>query len=177
MSGAWGVFALFVIPVGGGIPAGVAFGRYHGVAWPAMELLYFLSDVLLASVFEPLMRWILRASRRVPALDRFKQSLKNYVLAVLRLYGPSGGPFALILIAFAVDPMTGRAATHAAGHGVVAGWAMAIAGDMLYFTLIMASTLWLNSILGSGVEAATIVTVAMFAIPYLIQKRRESRAA
>lgn len=175
-SPAWQVFLLFTIPIGGGIPAGVALARYRGLPWPEMEAIYFLSDVLLALAFEPVMRAVLAAMRRNPALDRVKQVLKHYVLTVVRLYGPSGGPLALVVITFASDPMTGRAATHAAGHGFLTGWALAIAGDMLYFSLIMASTLWLSAWLGSGIKAAIAVTAAMFAIPYFIQRWRMRRA-
>ncbi len=54
-------------------------------------------------------------------------------------------PLALIMIAFGVDLMTGRASALAAGHGFVAGWAIAIAGDLLSFGVIAISTLRLNA--------------------------------
>jgi hypothetical protein len=41
--------------------------------------------------------------------------------------------------------MTGRAAAKAAGHGFLPGWAIAITGDMIYFVVLMASTLWLQA--------------------------------
>jgi len=53
--------------------------------------------------------------------------------SVAHFSGTGAGPFALVMIAFGVDPMTGRATALAAGHGFVTGWALAIAGDMLYF--------------------------------------------
>ena len=49
------------------------------------------------------------------------------------------------MIAFGVDPMTGRAAALANGHGFVGGWAVAIAGDMLYYAVIAFTTLQLNA--------------------------------
>ncbi|HEX4047025.1 MAG TPA: hypothetical protein VH309_04295, partial [Elusimicrobiota bacterium] len=91
------------------------------------------------------------------------------------LYGTTGGPFTLILIAFGVDPMTGRAAAAAAGHGFVSGWTLAITGDMLYFTVIMASTLWLNSILGDGRITTAAILVLMFVAPLLIRRWKERR--
>ncbi len=76
----------------------------------------------------------------------------------------------LIMIAFGVDPMTGRAAALAQGHGFITGWAVAIAGDMIFFSLIMASTLWLNDYLGDGTWAAVIIMMLMLVIPPLIRR-------
>ena len=47
-----------------------------------------------------------------------------------------------------LDPTAGRAAAAAAGHGFVPGWTLAIIGDMIYFVLLMASTLWVSSVVG-----------------------------
>ena len=172
MSGWWGVLTLFLIPVGGGIPAGVLLARAHGVDWPAMELLYFVSDVILALVFEPVMRAMIAGARRHHALARVAAAMKESVRRTTSAYGTAGGPLALILIAFGVDPMTGRSAAHAAGHGFLSGWALAITGDMMYFTVIMVSTLWLNSVLGDGTWTMLVILVAMFAVPELIHRWR-----
>jgi hypothetical protein len=169
-NGSGGTLWLFLIPFGGGIPAGVLFARSRGIGWPLMEALYCVSDVMLACVFEPVMRLILNAARTKPRLARVTDALRTAVRQTTALYGTTGGPFALILIAFGVDPMTGRAAAAAAGHGPVSGWAIAIAGDMLYFTLIMASTLWLNAILGDGRWTTGTILVLMFVVPLLIRR-------
>jgi hypothetical protein len=42
------VLLLFLLPVGGGIPAGVLMARSQGLAWPVTAGLYLVSDVLLA---------------------------------------------------------------------------------------------------------------------------------
>jgi hypothetical protein len=68
--------------------------------------------------------------------------------------------------------MTGRAATIFAGHGFLTGWALAIAGDMLYFMVLMVSTLWLNQLLGDGTWTIVIITVAMLVVPALIRRWR-----
>ena len=87
------------------------------------------------------------------------------------LYGaPDAGPLLLIGIAFGVDPMTGRAAAAAAGHGFLAGWAFAIAGDMLYYAVIAAATLRLSAWLGNPEQAIGLVLGAMFLLPLLIGK-------
>lgn len=169
-SGAWGVLWLFLVPVGGGIPAGVLLGRYRGVGWPVMEVLYLISDAILACLFEPVMRFIIKKSRSSPPLAQALKAVKQAILKMTAVYGTSGGPFTLILIAFGVDPMTGRAAAHAAGHGFLSGWTLAIAGDMIYFSVIMASTLWLNSILGDGRVTTIAIMALMFGAPLLIQR-------
>ncbi len=169
----WGaVLMLFVIPVGGGIPAGVLLARNRGIGWPAMEFLYFVSDVLLACTFEPVMRLMIAGARQVPALAKVTSILRDFVRKTTASYGTKGGPITLILIAFGVDPMTGRAATRAAGHGFLSGWALAITGDMMFFTLIMVSTLWLNSILGDGTKTMVIILVLMMVLPSLIKRWR-----
>jgi hypothetical protein len=79
------------------------------------------------------------------------------------------GPLSLVMIAFGVDPMTGRASALAAGHGFVAGWAIAIAGDMLYFAVIAITTLRLNSYIHNPNTTMLIVLAAMFLVPMLIR--------
>ena len=174
-AGSWGVLSLFLIPVGGGIPAGVLLARSRGIGWPAMEVLYLVSDVILACAFEPVMHLVSAAAKRVPRLARVTDALRRVTRQTTDLYGSTGGPFTLIMIAFGVDPMTGRAAAAAAGHGFVSGWTLAITGDMIYFTVIMASTLWLNSILGDGRVTTAVILVLMFVAPLLIRRWKNRR--
>src|SRR6185503_12039372 len=54
--GVLGTFLLFLVPIGGGIPAGVLMARHWGVSIPVMTFLYFVSDMVLACVFEPMLR-------------------------------------------------------------------------------------------------------------------------
>ena len=54
------VFMLFLLPVGGGIPAGVLLARANGLSWPVTAGLYFVSDVVLAVAFEPVLRLLQR---------------------------------------------------------------------------------------------------------------------
>lgn len=174
-AGAWGVLSLFLIPVGGGIPAGVLLARKTGIHWPMMELLYLISDVILAFVFEPIMLLLAKAARRSERLARFAQAYRESLKRTTARYGTAAGPLALITIAFGVDPMTGRTAAAAAGHGFVSGWALAITGDMIYFTVIMVSTLSLNSVLGDGTATTAIILLAMFLLPSL-RRRSEAEA-
>ena len=88
-------------------------------------------------------------------------------------YG-GAGPFALIMIAFGVDPMTGRAAAAAAGHGFIAGWAIAITGDMIYFAVIMVATLRLNSVLDDPNRTMAGILAAMFLLPIIVRRLKSA---
>jgi hypothetical protein len=175
--GAWGVLLLFMVPVGGGIPAGVLMASSRGIGWPLMLALYFVSDVVLACVFEPFLRLMMIAGRALPFLRRFADLLRRWVQWTAKGYGTAGGPLALVLVSFAVDPMTGRAATVAAGHGFIPGWAMAITGDMFYFALLMVSTLSLNAVLGDQRLVVGVMLFVMFVLPSLLRRRVEARGA
>lgn len=164
------VLAAFCIPFGSGIPAGVILADTYKLGWVVTSILYFISDILLACVFEPLMLLFIRYTKDSEFTKRF---IEQYKMTLERLgfhAGLSPSWYSLVVLSFGVDPMTGRAVAHAAGYGFISGWAFAICGDMIFFALIMISTLWLNSLLGDGTIAALIVMAAMFAIPPLIRK-------
>lgn len=168
------VLKLFLLPVGGGIPAGVLLARDQGLAWPLTAGLYLVSDVALAVMFEPVLRVLAALLVRVPLLARFGAALKAATArSVAHISGTSTGPLALVMVAFGVDPMTGRATALAAGHGFVAGWAFAIAGDMLYFAVIALTTLKLNSYFKDPNTTMLIVLGAMFLVPMLVRKFRD----
>ena len=141
-----------------------------------MTVLYFVSDVVLAFVFEPLALLVIFASKRWPFLVRLTEAFRKSTRKSIERHGLNPGPFQLVMIAFGVDPMTGRSAALAAGHGFITGWAIAILGDMIFFFILMGSTLWLNSILGDGTWTAVIIMVAMMIVPPLIRRFR-GRAA
>jgi hypothetical protein len=166
------VLTLFLIPWGGGIPAGVILGKTRGLEWPLMTGLYFISDVILACVFEPLMLLFIKAAKHSPRLLRWVEAYKKSLEKSGFKQALSPRPLSLIVLSFGVDPMTGRAAARAAGHGFISGWALAICGDMFFFMLIMGSTLWLNSLLGDGTWAAVIIMVAMMVVPGLVRRLR-----
>jgi hypothetical protein len=171
------VFLLFLIPGGGGIPGGVLLAQKYNIAWPVMMLLYFISDWVLAAIFDPVMHFLIRLGRRTqaPILLRMGEVFQKTVQRSIAHFGHSTGPLALILIAFGVDPMTGRLAAASVGHGFLTGWLIAIAGDMIFFTILMASTLWLNSVLGDGTATMLIILGFMIALPIAIRRFRAWR--
>jgi hypothetical protein len=174
----WDVFMLFAVPIGGGIPAGVLLAQSKGIGWLAMTTLYFISDVALALVFEPFMILVGFLAKHLHLLARFMEKLKEITNKTIATYGPNPGPFLLVMISFGVDPMTGRAAALTRGHSFLTGWAIAIMGDMMFFGVIMVSTIWLHDILGDGTWTAIIIVVLMIGIPALVRclKTRFSKA-
>ena len=172
------ILKLFLIPVGGGIPAGVLLARANAVAWPVTTLIYLVSDVILALVFEPVLRALALVCGKIAFLSRIGAAVKAAnARNAATFQGTATGPLALILIAFGVDPMTGRASALAAGHGFVAGWAFAIAGDMLYFGVIAYSTLCLDRYIKDPETTTFIVLALMFLLPMAVRRVRARRAA
>ena len=169
----WDVLLIFLIPFGGGIPGGVMLAQSRGIAWPTMMFLYLLSDVILAFAFEPTMHLLIKYGKNVPILVRMGEVMKLVIAKTMEHYGNSSGIFALIMIAFGVDPMTGRAVALAAGHGIIMGWIVAITGDMIYFSLLMVSTLWLKSIIGDGTSTMIIIFIFMMIFPIALRRIQE----
>ncbi len=169
----WEVLVLFLIPIGGGIPAGVVVAQHYGLHWSVTMVLYAISDVILACLFEPLMLLFLKMSGHSPWFQKFRAALAKSTNKTVARYGIKPGPFALIMITFGTDPMTGRSVAKAAGHGFITGWALTIAGDMLFFTVLMVSTLWLNHVLGDGTLAALVITLAIVFFPSIVKKLRK----
>jgi hypothetical protein len=170
------VLMLFLLPVGGGIPAGVLLAQARGLGWPVTAGLYLVSDVILALAFEPVLRLLLAWGRRVPALARFGAATRAAMArSVARVSGTGAGPCTLVLIAFGVDPMTGRAAALAAGYGVLSGWSFAIAGDLFYYAVIAMATLRLNAYFHDPSLVIMIVLGAMIAVPMLIRRKPATR--
>lgn len=169
------VLLLFILPFGGGIPAGVLLARAKGLSWAVTGGLYVLSDVLLALTFEPLLRGFVALAHRVPALARFGAALKETMARSAATFAPGAGPVALVMLAFGADPMTGRSAALAAGHGPLAGWALAIAGDLLYYAVVALATLRLNAWVKNPEATVWIVLLAMLLLPALARRLRGRR--
>jgi hypothetical protein len=170
------VLMLFLLPVGGGIPAGVLLARAKGLAWPTTAGLYLVSDLLLALAFEPILRLFVAWGGKVPLLARLRVAMKAAMArSVAHFSGTGAGPFALVMIAFGVDPMTGRATALAAGHGFLAGWTFAIAGDLLYYAVIALTTLGLNSYFRNPNTTVLVVLGAMIVLPILVRSCRPRR--
>lgn len=173
--GWWGVLLLFCIPGGMGIPPGVLLGHHGGLGPMVMSVLYFLSDIVLASVFEPLLVIVAALARRLP----FVRRVARWVFAAITRTVPAGSlsaPIGIALTAFGAGLPFGRALGATAGFGLAASWLFTIAGDMAYFGLGMASTLWFDDLLGDPRIAAFAGLAVMFIVPSMI-RRWQARAA
>ena len=167
------VLLLFLLPVGGGIPAGVLLARSQGLPWPLTAGLYLVSDVLLALAFEPILRFLAAWLRRAPFPAHVRLAVTEAMARTRALLAGTGaGPLSLVGIAFGLDPMSGRVAALAAGHGPLAGWVFAIAGDMLYYAVIASATLGLNAYVKSPATTISVILGAMFLVPLLVMLRR-----
>jgi uncharacterized membrane protein len=167
------VFLLFVIPIGGGIPAGVVLAKNRGLHWGIMLILYFFSDVVLACVFEPIMLMFVRASEKIEFLSKVRKALVQTTTQTVSKFGLKPRPFSIVVITFGTDPMTGRVVSKAAGHGFFVGWLLTIIGDMFYFSVLMVSTLWLSDILGDGTWTVIIIMVLMMVVLSLVRRVRK----
>lgn len=175
-AGALGVFLIFVTQIGAGIPAGVLRARDAGLNPVLTAGLYAASDVVLAFTVEPmliLLRWL---GQRVDFIGRLGARLARFSGATGLNDGKVRGPLGLILFSFAVAPAPARAASEAAGHGFIPGWTLAIIGDMLYFTMIMASTLWVSSLFGDDRITVGAVVIGAWVLPMLIRRIRRPAA-
>jgi hypothetical protein len=112
------------------------------------------------------LRWL---GRSIPFFARLANGFRT-LIARTGMQEGKRGPLGLILVSFSVDPMTGRAAAAAAGHGFVPGWALAITGDMFYFAMLMVSTLWLDSALGSERWTIGIMLLVTLFLPSLLRR-------
>src|SRR5690349_7164018 len=100
LKSSWEVFMLFLVRVGGGIPAGVILANSRGLPWPLMIVLYFFSDVVLACVFDPLMRFFAFIGRKNQGFQRYIDAMHMTVHKTTARYGMNPGPLTLILISF-----------------------------------------------------------------------------
>jgi hypothetical protein len=168
-----GAFLLFLVPIGGGIPLGVLMARDAGLSPLTMALMYFVSDIFMAVTHEPIF-WLLGwLANLVPALGKVRDFFRRASQGTgLRDEG-ARGPLGLVLVSFTVDPVSGRGAAAAAGHGFLSGWTIAIAGDMLYFGVLMAATLWLSGLLGDERTTVGIVLISVWILSWLIRRRQQ----
>jgi hypothetical protein len=169
-TGALGVFLVFATQIGAGIPIGVLMARSAGLGVLQTAGLYLVSDVLLAVITEPVLlvlRWL---AARVDWLAALGQRLSRLSGATGLSDGRVKGPLGLVLFSFVFAPAPARAASEAAGHGPIPGWTLAIIGDMIYFGVVMASTLAVIQIFGDNRLTIAPVIVGAWLLPMLVQR-------
>ena len=167
--GWWGVLLLFCIPGGMGIPPGVLLGSHGGLGPVVLSVLYFASDAVLACIFEPLLAILALLASRLPFLRRAGESLMTVIRRTIPA-GSTSAPVGIGLTAFGAGLPFGRAVAAGAGFGLVSSWLFTIAGDMAYFGIGMASTLWFDNLLGDPRSAALAGIVVMLVVPAVIRR-------
>jgi len=167
------VLTLFFAPVGPGIPAGVLLAR-HIPLHPAFTFgLYALSDVLAAIVCHPLFALLRHHGRNVKPIRWLGRRILS--LTMIGVGAPALGAVAPTLsriatVGFGVDVYT--AGILATGLPVprLLGWASAITGDLLWFALLLGTSLVAASIADDDRFIALLMIVAMIAIPRLVRR-------
>jgi hypothetical protein len=175
-AGVAGVFLFFCLPLAAGIPFGVIMARDAGLTPLMTAVLYLVSDVVLAVTAEPflaLLRWL---GRRVEFIGRMGKFFTRATDSVGLSDGRVRGPLGLILFSVSISPTSGRAAAAAAGHGFFVGWTLAIVGDMLFFGLLMATTLWVTSVFGDSRQTIGALVIGTWILPLVIRRLRRRPA-
>jgi hypothetical protein len=150
--------------------------RNAGLPVPVTALLYLASDVVLAVTMEPLLMLLRWLGDRVQFIGRLGNRLARFTGAAGLQTGGVRGPLGLILFSFTMAPAPARAASEAMGHGPITGWTLAIIGDMLYFGMIMASTLWVSSLFGDDRLTVGAVLLGTWLVPMVIRRLRNRTA-
>jgi hypothetical protein len=165
-AGGLGAFLLFLMPIGG-IPLGVLWARDAGVSLAGIIVLYAVRDVVLAPIMEVPLRLFCVLARHIPRLDIVNPKLNRIAIEMGFRREGNRSPWHVVLVGFVISPGAGRLAAMAARQRFLPGWALAIAGDVLYFVLLMASTLWLREVLAND----RIATGLMLLITWLVAPR------
>jgi len=176
----WLVFALFWAPVGPGVPAALLLARHAGLN-PAVTFgLYALSDALGACVCHPVYSVLRRAANRVPALRAVGRRLMR--LALIGTTPPRAEDlgrgargtlpvlFRIGALGFGLDLYT--AGILVAGLPVprVAGWAAAVAGDLVWFAMLLATSIATAQVTDQAAVQLGVMAAVMVLVPWLAKR-------
>jgi len=173
------VFALFWSPVGPGIPAGVLLARHIPLNPAVTFALYAASDVLGAAVCHPLYTLLRRHGGRVRPLRWIGTRMLR--LAMLgtpaprpaELDGTRGAGPALLrvgTIGFGVDVYSAGMVMSGLRVPRLLGWAAAIAGDLVWFALLLGTSIAAAAAIDDDRVVGGVVLLAMLIIPPLARR-------
>jgi hypothetical protein len=167
------VLALFFAPVGPGIPAGVLLARHVPLNPVVTFGLYAFSDVLAAIICHPVFVLLRRHGRQIRPIRWLGRRILS--LAMIGMRAPEPGHVAPALsrvatVGFGVDVYT--AGMLATGLPVprILGWLSAIAGDLVWFALLLGTSLAAARIADDDRFIAVVVIAAMIVIPRLARR-------
>ena len=171
------VFALFWTPIGPGIPAGVLLARHVPLPPIVTFGLYALSDVLAALVVHPLFTFLRKYGRRVKAIHWLGRRFLGVVMLGLPRsreshHGTRLAPmlFRVATVGFGADVYIGGLVATGMPVPRLAGWLSAIAGDLVWFALLLATSVAAASVADDDRFVGIVVLVAMVAIPQIAKR-------
>jgi hypothetical protein len=166
------VFALFFAPVGPGVPAGVLLAR-HVPLNPGLTFgLYVVSDLIAAFVCDPLFGLLRRHGRQVQPLRNFgRRMLALAMIGVPRTYERLWPALSRVaVIGFGVDVYSAGMLVTALRLPRLPGWLSAIAGDLVNFGLLLASSILAASIIDDDRVNLLVMIVAMIVVHRLTKR-------
>jgi hypothetical protein len=172
------VFVLFWAPIGPGIPAGVLLARHVPLPAAATFGLYALSDVLAAAVCHPIFRLLRRHGRHIRPVRWLGRRLLGLAMTGVRLptaADTARGRLAPVLariatVGFGVDVYTAGAVATGLPVPSLAGWASAISGDLVWFALLLGTSVAAASVADDDRFVGLVVVAAMILIPRLARR-------
>ena len=172
------VFALFWSPVGPGIPAGVLLARHIPLNPAATFGLYAVTDLLGALVCHPLFTLLRRHARRVRPLHWIGTRMMRLAMLGTRVPRPDDvaargiGPalFRVATIGFGVDVYSAGMVANGLPVPRLLGWAAAIAGDLVWFAVLLGTSIAAAAAIDDDRIVGAVVIVAMLVIPPLARR-------
>jgi hypothetical protein len=167
------VLTLFFAPVGPGIPAGVLLARHVPLNPAVTFALYALSDVMAAIVCHPIFVVLRRHGGRVKPIRWLGRHVLSLAMIGVRTpKGPDLAPklFRIGTVGFGVDVYTAGMLVTGLRVPRIPGWASAIAGDLVWFALLLATSFLAASIADDDRFVAVAMIVAMIVIPRVAQR-------
>lgn len=174
------VFALFWAPVGPGIPAGVLLARHAGINPLITLALYSLTDILGALLMHPLYALARRFGSKIGILRWLGRGLMKVALFGTRPPRPEDltqgargtwpALFRIATIGFGVDVY--HAGMLVAGLPIprIAGWLAAIAGDMVWFTVLLITSMVTAAVTENDGVNAIVMIVVMVLVPPILKR-------
>lgn len=167
------VLALFFAPIGPGIPAGVLLARHIALAPAATFGLYALSDAVAAMVCHPLFTLMRRHGRRVKPIRWIGRRMLSFAMIGVRPPERAGVGPALSRIAtvgFGVDIYTAGMLATGLPVPPLSGWLSAIIGDLLWFAVLLGTSVLAAGIADDDRFIGVVMIIAMIALPRVARR-------
>jgi hypothetical protein len=169
-AGPVGVFVVFLLPWGPGAPAGILLARKEGMSPLLIVVLYVLSDVVTAIILEPLVQLLRTRGGRSKVGKNILDTFNRLGSITQVSTGRFGLPLGLFTFTFATDFFTASVASTGIPMQRVLAWICIIAGDVLWFLIILLATLGIASFLSDDRILFVATMLIGFALPPLMRR-------